>query len=94
MSYSVFRVQGIKNTTDLNGLCKHIKERISRTNIDIDLDKSINNIELISCDDTYKQKFNEITKELKTVHNIRMNTMRADRVKSFERYVNDSKNNV
>ncbi|WP_170272224.1 MobV family relaxase [Clostridium tarantellae] len=94
MSYSVFRVQGIKKTTDLNGLHKHIKQRISRTNIDIDLDKSKDNIELISCNDTYKQRFNEITKDLKLVHDERMKTMRADRIKSFERYVNDSKNNV
>lgn len=94
MSYSVFRVQGVKNTGALVGLGKHNKDRISHTNLDIDKSKSCENIELIRCEGTYNQKFNEITKELRKNHDERMKSMRADRVKTFERSINDSKTDV
>ena len=94
MSYSVFRVQGIKNTSSLVGLGKHNKDRVSHTNPDINKGKSNENIELVKCEGTYNQKFNEITKELRKNHDERMKTMRSDRVKTFERSLNDSKNDV
>ena len=82
MSYSVFRVEGVKNTSSLKGLCKHNKDRISNTNPDIDKDKSKDNIVLVECDGTYNKKFNEITKEMRIQHDERMKTMRADRAMS------------
>lgn len=94
MSYSVFRIQGIKNTGSLVGLGKHNKDRVSHTNPDIDKGKSNENIELVKCEGTYNQKFNEITKELRKNHDERMKTMRSDRVKTFEKSLNDSKNDV
>lgn len=94
MSYSVFRVKGITNTEVLKGLSKHNKDRISYTNLDIKSEKSIENIELISCEESYKQKFNKITFEMREKHNKRMQNMRSDRIKSFDQYINNSKNNV
>lgn len=94
MSYSVFRVQGIKITSDLAGIGKHNKERISNTNPDINSSKSKENITLIACDETFNQKFNDITKEMRTEHEERMKNMRADRVKSFDKYINEAKNDV
>ena len=94
MSYSVFRVEGVKNTSSLKGLCKHNKDRISNTNPDIDKDKSKDNIVLVECDGTYNKKFNEITKEMRIQHDERMKTMRADRVKSFDRSLDDSSSDV
>lgn len=94
MSYSIFRVKGITNTGAFSGLCKHDKERISTTNPDINQEKSIDNIDLIECNMTYKEKFNLITAPMREDHDKRMESMRSDRVKTFEQYVNSSKNNV
>ena len=59
MSYSVFRIQGIKTTGDLVGISKHNKDRVSHTNQDIDTSRSKDNIILIECDN-YNSKFNHI----------------------------------
>lgn len=94
MSYSIFRAQGIKNTGALNGLSKHDKDRISKTNPDIKHERSSENINLVPCNKSYKMRFDEITKDMRAEHEARMKTMRPDRVKSFEKYINSSKNNV
>lgn len=93
MSYSVFRLQGIKTTTDLKGISKHNKDRVSHTNQEIDLSRSKHNITLIECSN-YNQKFNEIVALMKQEHTERMKTMRADRVKTFDQHINSSKNDV
>lgn len=94
MSYSIFRVKGITNTGAFKGLCKHDKERVSNTNPDIDHEQSINNIDLVPCDSSYKEKFNNITAQMRAEHEERMQHMRSDRVKTFEQYINGSHNNV
>lgn len=93
MSYSVFRIQGIKTTGDLIGISKHNKDRISHTNQDIDIIRIKDNITLIECDN-YNTKFNEIVNLMKEEHTERMKTMRADRVKIFSQHINSSKNYV
>lgn len=94
MSYSIFRVQGIKTTGDLRGIGKHNADRISYTNHDIDRAKSGENIELVKCEDTYLKRFNEITSEMKIDHEKRMKNMRSDRRKSFDQAINSAKNDV
>lgn len=93
MSYSVFRIQGIKTTGDLVGISKHNKDRISHTNQDIDTSRSKDNIILIECDN-YNSKFNDIVAPMKQEHTERMKTMRADRVKTFNQHINSSKNDI
>lgn len=93
MSYSVFRLQGIKTTGDLKGISKHDKDRISTTNPDIDKSRSKDNITLIDCDN-YLKKFNEIVAPMKEDHEEKMKTMRSDRVKTFDTYINSSKNDI
>lgn len=93
MSYSVFRIQGIKTTGDLVGISKHNKDRISHTNQDIDTSRSKDNITLIECDN-YNAKFNDIVAPMKEEHTERMKTMRADRIKTFNQHINSSKNDV
>ena len=93
MSYSVFRIQGIKTTGDLVGISKHNKDRISHTNQDIDHSKSKDNITLIECSN-YNQKFNNIVAPMKKEHEKRMKTMRSDRVKTFNQHINSSKNDI
>lgn len=93
MSYSVFRIQGIKTTGDLVGISKHNKDRVSHTNQDIDASRSKDNIILIECDN-YNSKFNDIVAPMKQEHTERMKTMRADRVKTFNQHINSSKNDI
>ncbi|MBS4883058.1 MobV family relaxase [uncultured Clostridium sp.] len=93
MSYSVFRIQGIKTTGDLVGISKHNKDRVSHTNQDIDTSKSKDNIILIECNN-YNSKFNDIVAPMKQEHTERMKTMRADRIKTFNQHINSSKNDV
>lgn len=94
MSYAIFRVQGIKTTSDLKGIGMHNKERISHTNDEIDKSRSKDNIILIDAGKSYKTKFNSIVSEMKKEHEERMETMRKDRVKTFEQHINSSKNDV
>lgn len=94
VSYSIFRVQGIKTTGDLRGIGKHNADRVSYTNHDIDRAKSSENIELVKCEDTYLKRFNEITSEMKIEHEKRMKSMRSDRRKSFDQAINSAKNDV
>lgn len=93
MSYSVFRIQGIKTTSDLKGVSKHDKDRVSHTNKDIDKDRSNENITLIECEN-YNAKFNKIVEPMKEEHTERMKTMRADRIKTFDQHINSSKNDI
>lgn len=93
MSYSVFRIQGIKTTGDLVGISKHNKDRVSHTNQDIDTSKSKDNIILIECNN-YNSKFNDIVAPMKQEHTERIKTMRADRIKTFNQHINSSKNDV
>lgn len=94
ISYSVFRIQGIKTTSDLKGISKHDKDRISHTNKDIDKDRSNENITLIECTESYNSKFNKIVDPMREEHTERMKTMRADRVKTFDQHINGSKNDI
>lgn len=94
MSYAIFRMQGIKTTSDLKGIGMHNKERISHTNDEIDKSRSKDNIILIDTGRSYKEKFNSIVSEMKKEHEERMKTMRKDRVKTFEQHINSSKNDV
>jgi hypothetical protein len=94
MSYSIFRVQGIKTTGDLRGIGKHNADRVSYTNHDIDRSKSSENIEIVKCEDTYLKRFNEITSEMKIDHEKRMKSIRSDRRKSFDQAINSAKNDV
>ncbi|MEH7554306.1 MobV family relaxase [Priestia megaterium] len=93
MSYSIFRVQGIKTLSDLRGIGKHNADRVSDTNLDIDKDKSSENIELVKCD-SYRKRFSEITLDMRREHNERMKTTRSDRRKTFEQAVDGAKNDV
>ncbi|WP_260505616.1 MobV family relaxase [Priestia aryabhattai] len=93
MSYSIFRVQGIKTLSDLRGIGKHNADRVSDTNLDIDKDKSSENIELVKCD-SYLKRFSEITLDMRREHNERMKTTRSDRRKTFEQAIDGAKNDV
>ena len=93
MSYAIFRSKGIKTLNDLSQIGSHNQRTKDyyKSNPDIRIEDSKNNIELISCDKKYINKFYEITKAYQKEFNNRMKTIRSDRKKSFYEFVNNSK---
>ena len=93
MSYAIFRSKGIKTLNDLSQISSHNQRTKDyyKSNPDIRIEDSKNNIELVSCDKKYINKFYEITKEYQKEFNERMKIIRSDRKKSFYEFVNNSK---
>ena len=96
MSYAIFRCKSINTLADLSHIGSHNKrEKESyKSNPDIRIEDSINNIELVKCNSKYREKFYEITKEYKKEHDEKMKTIRQDRYKTFDQMVDDSKSCV
>ena len=96
MSYAIFRVEHINKLSDLAQIGAHNKrdKKAYKSNPDIDITKSKNNIELVPLYEKYIKGFNNLTKEYKKEHDKRMETMREDRKKSFRQMVDDSNNVV
>ena len=96
MSYAIFRCQSINTLNDLSHIGSHNKrEKESyKSNPDIRIKDSINNIELVKCNKKYREKFYEITKEFRKEHDEKMTTIKQDRYKTFDQMVDDSKSCV
>lgn len=96
MSYAIFRCKSINTLNDLSHIGSHNKrEKESyKSNPDIRIEDSINNIELVKCNSKYREKFYEITKEYKKEHEEKMKNIRQDRYKDFDQMVDDSKSCV
>ena len=96
MSYAIFRCKSINTLSDLSHIGSHNKrEKESyKSNPDIRKEDSINNIELVKCNNKYREKFYEITKEYRKEHEEKMKTIRQDRYKNFDQMVDDSKSCV
>lgn len=96
MNYAIFRSKPIKSTNALAGIGAHDnreKEKY-KSNPDIDLTRSHENIELVPCDKKYVEKFYEITAPYKEEWDERMKTERPERKRTFTKMVNDGKNVV
>ena len=93
MSYAIFRSKGIKTLNDLSQIGSHNQrtKEYYKSNPNIRIEDSKNNIELISCEKKYINKFYDITKEYQKEFNERMKIIRSDRKKSFYEFVNSSK---
>lgn len=96
MSYAIFRVEPINKLSDLAQIGSHNKreKKSYKSNPDIDISKTKNNIEVVPLADKYIKGFYELTKEYKQEHDKRMETMRDDRKRSFRQMVDDSNNVV
>ena len=94
MSMAIFRVQGIQTTNDLRGAGKHNLDCVSHTNMDIDHERSHENITLKSCGENYNQTFNHITRDLRKQHEEQMKTTRKSRQKPFSNKIKDDKADV
>lgn len=91
MSYAIFRTQQISKLKDLGQIGAHNlrSKEAYKTNTDIDINKSNENIHLIACN-KYLERYYEIVKPYKEQHDKRMKTMRSDRIKSFNQMLDDS----
>ena len=96
MSYAIFRVEPINKLSDLSQIGSHNKreKKAYKSNPDIDLTKTKNNIDLVPLSEKYIKGFYNLTKEYKLEHDKRMETMRDDRKKTFRQMVDDSNNVV
>ena len=96
MSYAIFRVEPINKLSDLAQIGSHNKreKKAYKSNPDIDITKTKNNIEIVPLENKYIKDFYELTKEYKKEHDKRMETMRDDRKRSFKQMVDDSNNVV
>lgn len=96
MSYAIFRSQPINTLQDLAQIGSHNKreKKAYKSNPNIKLDRSEDNIELVKCDEKYVKRFYELTKDYKKEHEERQRTIRENRKKSYYKMLNDARNVV
>ena len=96
MSYAIMRVEPIITIEDLAQIGSHNKreKKSYRSNPDIKIELSPNNIELVPLESKYVKGFYELTKEYKKEHEERMKTEREDRQRTYHQMLNKSRNVV
>ena len=96
MNYAIFRSEPIMTMSDLRQIGSHNKreKQAYKSNPNIKIELSQNNIELVPLNCKYSKGFRELTKEYEKEHNTRMKTERKERQKSFTEMLNKSKNVV
>ena len=96
MNYAIFRSEPIYTLNDLAQIGSHNKreKKAYKSNPDIKLEKTKDNIELVSLDMKYVKGFYEKTKEYRKEHEERMKTEREDRQKTFRQMLDKSKSVV
>lgn len=94
-SYAFWRVQGTFNKKAMNSFLDHdYRNKDSyKSNPDIDISKSINNIYIIKRDN-YKKYYNEQIKPLKIQHEKEQINKRRDRTKTFNQYLNSGNSSI
>lgn len=96
MNYSIFRSQPIMTINDLAQIGSHNKreKKAYKSNPNIKLELTKNNIELKPLADKYVKGFKLLVKDYEKEHNERMKTERDDRKKTFTEMLNKSKSVV
>ena len=96
LNYAIFRSEPIFTINDLAQIGAHNKrdKKSYKSNSDIDINKSKDNVDLVPLNTKYVSGFYNLTKEYKKEHDTRMLTMRADRKKSFRDMIDSSKSVV
>ena len=79
LNYAIFRSEPIFTISDLAQIGAHNKrdKKSYKSNPDIDINKSKDNIDLVPLNTKYVSGFYKLTKEYKKEHDTRMLTMRA-----------------
>ncbi len=96
MNYGIFRSQPIMTINDLAQIGSHNKreKKAYKSNKDIKLELSKNNIELVPLTEKYVKGFKMKVKDYEKEHNERMKTERSERKKTFNEMLNKSKSVV
>ncbi len=96
LNYCIFRTEPIFTTSALAQIGAHNKreKKAYKSNPDIDISRSKDNIEIVPLTDKYVKGFYELTKEYKKQHDEKMKTERPDRQRTYKEMVDKSKNCV
>ena len=96
LNYAIFRSEPIMTLQDLAQIGSHNKreKKAYKSNPDIEIELSKNNIELVPLTEKYVKGFYNLTKEYRKEHEERMKTEREDRKKTFNQMLNKSKSVV
>jgi len=96
LNYGIFRSNPIMTINDLAQIGSHNKreKKAYKSNPDIKLELTKNNIELVPLAEKYVKGFKLLVKDYEKEHNERMKTERDDRKKTFNEMLNKSKSVV
>ena len=96
MNYGIFKSQPIMTINDLAQIGSHNKrdKKAYKSNPNIKLELTKNNIELVPLAEKYVNGFKLLVKDYEKDHNERMKTERDDRKKTFNEMLNKSKSVV
>ena len=96
LNYAIFRSQPIMTLGDLAQIGSHNKreKQAYKSNPDIKIELSKDNIELVPLNCKYVKGFKELVRDYEKEHNERMKTERKERQKTFSQMLNKSKNVV
>ena len=92
MSYAIFRSESINTIKDLGQIGAHNKrdKKAYKSNPDIDITKTKNNIDIVPLYDKYTKGYYELVKDYKKEYEEKQLTTREDRRKSFDKMLDDS----
>ena len=96
MNYGIFRSQPIMTINDLAQIGSHNKrdKKAYKSNPNIKLELTKNNIELVPLAEKYVKGFKLLVKDYEKEYNERMKTERPERKKTFNEMLNKSKSVV
>ncbi len=96
MNYGIFRSKPIMTLNDLAQIGSHNKreKKTYKSNTDIKLELTKDNIELVPLTEKYVKGFHNLTKEYKKQHEEKQKTERDDRKRSYTEMLNKSKSVV
>jgi len=96
LNYGIFRSQPIMTINDLAQIGSHNKreKKAYKSNPNIKLELTKNNIELVPLAEKYVKGFKMLVKDYEKEHNERMKTERDDRKKTFTEMLNKSRSVV
>ena len=96
LNYGIFRSQQIMTINDLAQIGSHNKreKKAYKSNPNIKLELTKNNIELVPLAEKYVKGFKLLVKDYEKEHNERMKTERDDRKRTFNEMLNKSKSVV
>lgn len=96
MNYAIFRSEPVMTLNDLQGVGSHNKreKKAYKSNPNIRIELSKNNIEIVPLTEKYVKGFYNLTKEYRKQHDEKQKTERSERRKTFNQMLNKSRNVV